>query len=231
MNLWYPPILVYHGVHPEHRSDTPSLLPQEFDRQMALIDERWRPIGFSQWIARWEKGLLPRRSLVVTFDDGTEDTFTQAFPILARYRIPATVFLIAGHIDKPGSLSSEQIRTMAREGISFGSHTVHHAYLPSLPPAQIHEELAESKRRIEGLGLPVEFLSYPAGGFTPAIAKVAQEAGYRAACTTNRGFQRQPVDRWALRRISMHPSASSAFGIQLRCSGYYGLNRRLRPPA
>ena len=230
--FWYPPVLAYHRVHPRPGKDTPTISPRIFEKQMAILAQRWEPTPLSEVVTRLESGCpIPRRVVVVSFDDGTEDTFTFAFPILAQYRIPATVFLIAGHIDKPGSLNSDQIRTMGQNGISFGSHTLSHSYLPSLSQAQVNDELQGSKRRLETFGFPIDLLSYPAGGFTPAIVKAVQEAGYKAACTTNRGIRRFPINRWAIRRISMHEKAASILGMWVRLSGYYGLNRRLRAPA
>lgn len=229
---WYPPILAYHRVHPEPASDTPTLSPEVFRRQMRILATRWRPIPLSDLVSCLEtKKPLPARAVVVTFDDGTEDNFSHAFPALLENRIPATVFMIADNVGKPGSLDTEQILKMRRGGIRFGSHTCRHAYLPSLPIERIREELIASKSTLQRMGLDLEFLSYPGGGFTPEIIRAAQEAGYRGACTTNRGIRRFPPDRWALRRITMHGNSSSAFGIWLRCCGFYGLNRRLRTPA
>lgn len=229
--FWYPPILTYHRVHPAAAADTPTLTPQQFDRQMTRLAQRWRPIPLATLITWLEgQGPLPRRAVAVTFDDGEESLAAHAGPILRRHRIPATVFMIADNIGRPGFLTEEQLRRLRGEGMTIGSHTLRHAYLPSLPADQARHELAESKRRLEQRsGGPVEFLSYPGGGYTPDVAQAARETGYRAACTTNRGTQRAP-DRWALRRITMHASAISAAGIWLRCSGYYTTWKRLRAP-
>ena len=230
--FWYPPILVYHRVHPDLRSDTPSLSPETFEQQMGLLAQRWKPISLSDLVQALEgKAPLPHRAVVITFDDGTEDNFTYAFPILSRYRIPATLFMIAGNLGRAGFLNIEQALKIQREGISFGSHTLNHDYLPSLPIEQARRSLLESKRILQEAGLSVEFLSYPAGGFTQLILEAVTQAGYRAACTTNRGLRRFPVNRWALRRITMHSTATSALELWVRCSGYYGFNRRLRPPS
>lgn len=229
---WYPPILAYHRVSPEHSSATPTLRPETFERQMRLLAQRWRPIPMDRLAEALEKGEPPpRRGVVVTFDDGTEDHYTHAFPILTRHRIPAVVFLIAGNIGKPGFLSWPQIREMRAGGITFGSHTLAHDYLPSLPGPQAEESLTLSRQLLKEQGIPADHLSYPAGGFTEEIARIAGRVGYRTACTTNRGFRRFPADRWALRRITMHESTRSSLGLWLRCCGWYGLNRSLRKPA
>ena len=229
--LWYPPILVYHRVRPTPGSDSPTIHPEIFDKQMTILKNHWRPIPLMELIRRLEKDqLLDHRAVVVTFDDGTEDNFTHAFPILARHHIPATIFMVVDNIDKPGNLTLSQMQERAKGGISFGSHTLHHAYLPSLYLDRVRTELVESKRKLEAYGFQADTISYPAGGFSEMILQEVQKTGYVGACTTNRGFRRFPVDRWALRRIAMHANSATAFDVWLRCCGYYGLNRRLRHP-
>jgi len=230
--IWYPPILAYHRVLPQPGSDTPGVTPEAFERQMRILAERWRPVPLTEIVARLEAGApTDRRWVAVTFDDGTEDLFTHAFPILRRHNIPATIFLIVANIGAPDGLKRDQILEMARGGITFGSHTLHHAYLPSVPPEQGRREIVDSKEEMEKMGLRVDLFSYPAGGFTREVQGIVREAGYRGACTTNRGEKRFPPDRWALRRVTMHGNATTPFSIWVRCSGYYGLNRRLRSPS
>lgn len=232
IRLRYPPILTYHRVHLDPASDTPAMAPEVFERQMAILSKYWKPIPLSGLVSCLEDGAaFPARSVVVTFDDGTEDTFAYAFPILKSYQIPATVFLIAANVGRDSFLKPEQIHRMRESGVTFGSHTTNHAYLPSLPMSKVWEEVIGSKRALEGLGLAVDTISYPAGGFTPQIQEMVRKAGYRAACTTNRGVQRFQIDRWAVRRISMHGKTTSFLGLWLRCSGYYGFTRSLKSPA
>lgn len=229
--MWYPPILNYHRVSPEASLKTPTVSVETFQRQISLLAERFKPISLGNLVNALEQGRpIPRRSVVVTFDDGTEDQFLHAFPILSRYRIPATLFLITDNVGKAGSLDLHQIQQMHAGGIQFGSHTHRHAYLPSLSLSQLREELLLSRAALEKWGLNSDLLSYPAGGFSVQIISEVQKAGFRAACTTNRGTDRFPPDRWALRRIALHESARRAFGIWVRCCGYYPLNRRLRAP-
>ncbi len=231
-SLWYPPILAYHRILPSGGRDSPTLTPESFRQQVQILATRWRPVPLSALVSWLEgKARLPARAVAITFDDGTDDTFTYAYPILARHQVPATVFLIVGSVGRPGYLTWEQVRRMRRDGFGFGSHGLTHDYLPALPPEQARISLSESLRALRENGVPAEFASYPAGGFTPEIAATAREEGCRAAFTTNRGLRRFPIDRWALRRITMHESAGSPTGMWLRCSGYYGLNRRLRPPS
>ncbi len=229
--IWYPPILTYHRIHPRPLEGTPTVAPGIFEKQMAILTRWWRPISFLDLVT-WIEGKtsLPRRSVVVSFDDGTEDNFTYAFPLLLKYRIPATIFLSPGSDITFNTLSPDQILQMHDKGIIFGSHTYSHRYLPSLSQEEVYQELRKSKEWLEKLIRPIEFLSYPSGGFTSEIATIARKVGYRAACTTNRGLKRHPINPWALRRITMHNRTISSFGMFIRCSGYYGINRRKRSP-
>ncbi len=199
---------------------------------MEILAQRWKPVPPSAVFESVDGGKpLPDKAVAVTFDDGTDDNFTFAFPILTKHRIPATIFMIAGQIGRPEYLSADQIPQRARGGGSFGSHGLDHEYLPSLSGPELAKTFSESKRRIEYLGITSEFVSYPGGGFTAEAIEAAKATGYRGGCTTNRGLRRFPPDRWALRRITMHEGARTRAGLWLRCCGYYGLNRRLRTPS
>ena len=229
--FWYPPILTYHCVLPSAGSNTPTVSVETFGKQMRMLRCNWNPISLGQAVDALARGQWPNRGVVVTFDDGTEDNFTHAFPVLSQEKIPATIFVITQSIGTAGFLTADQIRTMHESGIDFGSHSDNHDYLPSLEPEQARRSLENSKKSLEQVSrLPVQFVSYPAGGHTTEIMQAAREAGYSAACTTNRGFRRFPVDLFALRRVTIHEKVQDRFIMGLLCSGYSAINRRLRPP-
>lgn len=229
--FWYPPILTYHCVLPAAEGNTPTVSVQTFEKQMRMLRRHWNPISLGQAVDGLAHGQWPNKGVVVTFDDGTEDNFTHAFPVLAREKIPAAIFVITQSIGTAGFLTADQIRTMHESGIDFGSHSDNHGYLPSLEQKQARQSLENSKKSLEQVtGTPVRFLSYPAGGYTAGVMQAARETGYTAACTTNRGFRRFPVDLFALRRVTVHEQVQNRFIMGLLCSGYGAINRRLRPP-
>ncbi len=231
-SFWYPPILTYHRLDPEPADDTPTLTPTAFGAQMEYAASGWRVIPLADLVDWLQgKGPLPQGAVCLTFDDGTEDTYRYAFPVLQRLGLPATVFMITDNIGKPGSLNLHQMQEMHRGRITFGSHTDRHAYLPGLSLEACRKELQISKEKLESLlGQPVDLLSYPGGGYTAPVMELAAHLGYRAACTTNRGCQRRPIDPLALRRITAHSWGPSFLGVGIRVSGFYDLSRRLRPP-
>ncbi len=206
-------ILYYHSV-----SDAPirsSVSPPTFERQMEhLTRSGYRPLALSEAVRRLAtRAPLPERPVVITLDDGFQDNYEHAFPILTRLGLPATIFLTAAYIGTdrlptltrsdfvPRPLSWEQVREMHAHGIEFGSHSLTHAMLAQIPLEQARRETRESKRVIEEkLGVPVAFFCYPRGDYNQAVKRMVLEEGYEAACTTWPGANSGRTDLFALRR-------------------------------
>ncbi|MBI4343136.1 MAG: polysaccharide deacetylase family protein [Candidatus Omnitrophica bacterium] len=235
MSRWsyHLPILGYHRVGLFKGDHVPTVSAEAFERQLAWLSRRrYRVVGLEEVVACLEPGrAVPRRTTVITFDDGYEETHAVAWPLLKRFGFPATVFVTPSEVGLPGFATWEQVRAMAQDGMTIGSHTMHHSYLPLVPPERLPEELQDSKRTIEErIQRPVQFLSYPIGGFTPEVLRVAREAGYLAACTTNRAASLETVDRFALRRIKITDRDAHPLLLRAKLSGYYDLFRRLKQP-
>lgn len=231
---WTMPILTYHRVGEPKGDHVPTVSPETFEWQLRfLARHRFRVLELGDVVDAAAQGrALDRRTLAITFDDGYEETFSVAAPFLQRFGFHATIFVAPREIGAPGFMTWEQVRTLAQDGVRVGSHTMSHTYLPLAPRETLAYELAESKRVLEEhLGQSVLWLSYPIGGFTPAIQRLTREAGYRAACTTNRGVSKTTQDLFALRRIKMTERDRSALLMWVKLSGYYDLFRRLEQPA
>ncbi len=135
-------------------------------------------------------GSLPRRPIVITFDDGYRDVLWNAAPILHRMRMPATEYVITARISAGDSsfLTWRELRQLERNGFAIGSHTEHHVVLTQVAPAVAFRELVRSRVVLaRGLGRPVRWLSYPAGAVDPAVVAMARTAGYYLAVTTRPG--------------------------------------------
>jgi len=235
MSLWTVPVLVYHRVGDAREDHVPTVSTETFERHLRFIERgRYRVLRLEELAELLQAGTrMPRRTVVVTFDDGYEETFQVAAPILRRFGFPATVFVTPTEVGLPGFMTWDQLRHLARDGMSIGSHTLHHTYLPLVAEARAEQELVDSKRTLEQqLGQPVHVLSYPVGGFTPAIQRLAQAAGYRTACTTNRSLSKwAPQDLFAVRRIKMTERDRHAPLLWAKLSGYYDCFRRLERPS
>ena len=169
------PILKYHSIstnlfgqsHPYYQINTN---PEVFSRQMRWLKAHgYRGIHLSEMLDGLLSGLDMSKHVVITFDDGYRDFFTEGFAILKQCGFTATVFLVTDRIRKTPMrnegvdyLTWGDVRQLHSEGVRFGSRTVTHPDLRSLDPDQIDYEIGYSKEVIEQeLGEAVESFSYP----------------------------------------------------------------------
>jgi len=228
------PVLMYHYLGSGEGSLYVSA--ENFDRQMAyLADHQYRVISLEDLADGIEQGrVFERKTVAITFDDGTEDNYTLGFPVFQKYGYPLTVFIqtqnMNGVYEGKHLLSWDQVKEMAAGGVSFGSHTRRHAYLPHLTEEQLRDEVIGSKKDLdEQLGPATRFLCYPVGGFTGQVKHIVQEAGFRGAFTTNRGMQRFNKDLFELKRVKVKDhDLKQPFSFALKLSGYYNLLRSLK---
>ncbi len=228
------PILMYHSITVSEKLMNNVVSPKSFEYQMGFLKRHhYHVIGLDELVEATETHKsLPHNTAVITFDDGYIDNYTNAFPILKKYNFPATIFVITEAVDENGYLTWKQIREMEKFKIKFESHTCNHVYLPGTSLKIQQHEIEQSKKTLEEkLGHPIHFLAYPSGGFTDKIVEILKSAGYKAACTTNRGYNRFNQDLYELRRIRFNDD-DNIFDIPLwaKLSGYYNLFRTLKKP-
>jgi peptidoglycan/xylan/chitin deacetylase (PgdA/CDA1 family) len=229
------PILMYHCIGKAgDSSSSPSGLyvsVENFERQMEFLKvHRYNVVPLATVIEAVKRGeRLPTKTVTITFDDGTMDNIDKAFPVLKKMDFPATIFMITSNIDREGWLTREDLRLLDESGVTIGSHTVTHAFLPKITTdAEILTEVRDSKKMLEKiLGRPVTLFSYPAGGFTKRSKEIVAEQGYEGAVTTNHGFATD--DPFALHRIKIKNSGGSLFNFWIKTSGLYHLGRRRVP--
>lgn len=227
------PILMYHSISGD-KNNSLCVTPQNFARQIKFLHEKgYSVISLDDLVRRVAGGrkYLPR-TVVATFDDGFEDNFIHAFPVLSKYNVPATIFLITGYIDKKeGYLKWDQVSLMHKNGIEFGGHTRNNVYLPSVVNSRILlEEISGCKADIEKYaGTGARYFSYPMGAFNEKVKNAVELAGYKGACTTNRGLDRLNLDVYELNRIKITNSdMNKPFHFRAKLSGFYNLFRRIK---
>lgn len=211
-----PLVLCYHAVSDawEHAL---AVTPRAFERQLrSLLRRGYRPLVAD--------GLLEgqRRGLHVTFDDAYRSVL-DALPTLGRLGLPATIFVSTGFADaggrpldvpelaaeataQPGELATmswDELRAVARDGVEIGSHTVSHPHLPRLSDAELDRELGEARGRVEDeIGRPCRFFAYPYGEHDERVRNAVRSAGYDAAFALAAGADRG--DPHALPRIDLY---------------------------
>ena len=230
------PVLMYHRIcdltpeearSPLMRDLTVS--PAQFEEQVRyLVDNRFTVLTVEEVEAALrERHPLPERAVALTMDDGYRDNFTCAFPILARYGIPATVFLVTGVVGDGRHVSWDDARAMQAKTCTFESHTVHHYDLTALKPELLDSELRASKASIESrLSTPVSQIAYPSGAYNAMVTERARQAGYAIGWKKGGGPVTPGGDPYLLPRIRVRGSEDMA---TFRQSVWSGVElRRLR---
>ncbi|MCM8795942.1 MAG: polysaccharide deacetylase family protein [Candidatus Omnitrophica bacterium] len=223
------PILMYHSVNPNALAENRLAVSVEsFQRQMRFLKEHRYNVLPLEELARLikEKKKIPRRTVAITFDDGYKDNYVYAFPILKKYNLAATIFIIVDEVGRPQGdrLSWDEIIKMRDSGlISFGSHTLTHKYLTEIEDEEdLRKEIFGSKRILEEkLAQPVNLFCYPGGNFNSFIRKLVIEAGYQYAVATNPGKNYPSDDIFALKRIRISSTANNLLVFWFEISGFY----------
>ncbi|MFH0931790.1 MAG: polysaccharide deacetylase family protein, partial [Candidatus Zixiibacteriota bacterium] len=166
-------VLAYHKVTDEFEWGITRVKPESFEQQVEYLkEEGFSNIDLEELLLGEEK---KDKQIALTFDDGYESVYQNAFPVLKRYGFTAIIFLITGYTGKENlweagfgrkfkHLSWEQIQEMKESGFQFGSHTVNHPDLTRLDKKSLEYELKKSKDIIEDrLNQEIKFLSYPFG--------------------------------------------------------------------
>jgi peptidoglycan/xylan/chitin deacetylase (PgdA/CDA1 family) len=207
-NLFPVPVLMYHDLTdqpgPVSGEHGPYVLPAaSFRHQMEILGE----VGFLG--TRLDSLLDPAaatpvrgRRCVLTFDDGHESNCTLALPILLQAAFSATFFVTAGWIGRAPYMSWQQLKALAAAGMEIGSHSMTHRPPASLTHAELHAEMADSRKLIEDrLGRAVLSASSPTGFFNPQMLPVVREIGYRALCIGRIALWRDPRDTYRVPRL------------------------------
>jgi peptidoglycan/xylan/chitin deacetylase (PgdA/CDA1 family) len=226
---------MYHSIAAGPES-TLSVDPEIFQKQIEYLHKAgFKVISLDELVERVSRRARPlRKEVVLTFDDGFENNFIKAFPVLARYGMPATVFLETARVGaKAGYLNWDQVRIMAMNNIDIGSHTRMGVYLPAVKNEdEFISEIVSSKLDIESrVGKEVKYFCYPTGGFNDRIKEIVRGAGYKGACATNRGFDKSNFDLYEIKRIKVTDSdMTKPLHFQAKLSGYYNLFRKGKSP-
>jgi peptidoglycan/xylan/chitin deacetylase (PgdA/CDA1 family) len=214
-------ILMYHMVADPRSAEERRYAcpPRRFASHMrALGKNGYVPVSLGQVHHHLTGGRkLPERAVAVTFDDGFADNYTDAFPVLQRFQIPAAIFLTvstlgaenrwmsANGYPKRAMLDWSQVREMHAAGIGFGSHTLSHPRLSTLGRAAARAEINGSKQALEDkLGASVDWFAYPHGDWSGETVELVREAGHSLACSTRSGFNPADVNPLLLRRIEVY---------------------------
>lgn len=182
------PILMYHYIRdPDVQKSSIgknlSVSPSSLEKHLKIIKAKGLT---TTTLADWVNKKIVQPSIILTFDDGYSDFYTNAWPILKKYKARATIFIIKDKIDQPGYLTSNQIQKLSSQNVEIGSHSASHPNLTNISDANIKTQLEDSKSELEGItAKEVISFGYPSGKFDDRVIRAVKEAGYKIAVTTD----------------------------------------------
>lgn len=231
------PILMYHSIS---RSYNPkfarmTVLPEFFEKQVSyLAEHHYTPLTVTQFMqARVQgTGKLPERPVVITFDDGFADFFSDALPILKKYAFPATLYIATAFMGGTSRwlrreketarpmLTWQQVREISANGIECGAHTHTHPQLDTVSLSRAKKEIEYSKKLLEDhLGQQVTSFAYPFGYHTARVLHLVQEAGFSSSCAVRYALCTENDHPFSLSRVMAENMDEEAFANLLGGQG------------
>src|SRR5882724_6197086 len=219
------PILMYHSiskpsggkVHPYFETNTS---PETFELQMKYLhDMGYSTVSPGDVVSHLNsEPMAVNKKVVITFDDGFQDFYTQAFPVLQKYGLNATVYLPTAFIDTgtklflgKSCLTWPEVRELHKMGVVFGSHTVTHPTLKFMSETDLEHEVCASKETIEDeLGVSIDSFAYPYAfpehdaAFAHRLRDLLKSAGYNSGVSTVIGSNQTLEERFFLRRLPVN---------------------------
>jgi peptidoglycan/xylan/chitin deacetylase (PgdA/CDA1 family) len=220
------PILTYHDIQPVSKSRF-TITPEMFEQQLRYLAEHGY-VGITldelDRFLRYERP-VPRKTVMITIDDGYKSAKTIAAPLLVKYRFPATFFAYTDYIGTGGnSLSWADLRQLKTQGFDVQSHSKSHSNL-AIPRTNdsavdrsrwLDTEIAGTRKLMEQqLGGGIRYFAYPFGGFTPDVVETVKGAGYALGLGAKKGSNPFFIHRYRLKRYSIFMQSDITNFIQM----------------
>jgi peptidoglycan/xylan/chitin deacetylase (PgdA/CDA1 family) len=218
--------LCYHGIDDEKRET--SVTPENFEKHINLLQKKkYRFITLAEVVAYMQGEItLPKKAVALTFDDGYRSVYEKALPILLKYTIPATVFVVEHpdqkHLGNGAPILFEsEISEMKQTGlITFGNHSKNHRMLDTLSGDDLKEEIGSGT-----------YFAYPGGHYSKEAIQAVQEAGYEAAFSIRPGIVQKGDDRYLIKRNVITADMNLfmlGFHASIAADWYFGISRFIK---
>ncbi|WP_052076868.1 polysaccharide deacetylase family protein [Veillonella montpellierensis] len=207
------PVLNYHQVA-DTGAGVLTLHSEHFRQQMEYLkSEDYHPISLDELEAYLEgRGSLPWKPVVITFDDGYEDNYQVAYPILKEYGFKATIFMIGQDVNRKGFLTAAQLQELQAHGIDIENHTYAHKPLDTFSYDETVADLIHAKAILQDiLHKDTKYLAYPQGRYNEEAKRAVHDMGFTRAFTVGPGFATTDSDPMATPRMPIFEGATAWF--------------------
>jgi peptidoglycan/xylan/chitin deacetylase (PgdA/CDA1 family) len=205
-------ILMYHYIgdtDPKMSKSAASLhvATENLENQIKyLLDKGYHFVTLSEAYDMFIKtGKTPPKIVVLTFDDGYRSFYTNAFPILKKYKVKASAYIISQDIGRAGNVTWDMLKEISRSGlVEIGAHTVNHKNLKKLSDDDQRFQMGQNKKDLEeGLRIKVTTIVYPFGEHNTSTKQIAKELGFKGGAAVYNGSRPSTKDLYNWRRVQV----------------------------
>ena len=206
-----PRIVMLHQVTPHAEASGMNMPPAKFEQLLQYLVKKQAVFCFVSELDQYEG---QSNVFALSFDDGFQDNYQYAFPLLKKYNAKATIYL-ATQIEGIEKLDTAQIQEMSASGlIEFGAHTQHHVNLLKLSDEEAFAEMQASKKDVEVLVGKCLSFAYPFGRFNDKHQQMAKKIGFKNAVSTRKKVEAYTeTNQFNIPRVSTHGTMNA---LQMR---------------
>lgn len=198
------PILMYHSIGYEKGNDL-RVPKEKFAQQMKyLYNNGYTTLNLRQVYDFFQYDTpIPKKSVVLTFDDGYIDNYLYAYPVLKKYNFNATVFIVTSWVNKDKAyMNSAQLKEIDKNGFQVESHTAYHDELVTLSKQKQVNTFQKSKKFLENtLNRKIDYIAYPFGKFNKNSIDALKETKYKMALTIKGSWARKKSGIYSVHRM------------------------------
>lgn len=205
------PILVYHGIRKTKDTESKAVKeynvsPEVLDQQLAyIISAGYTPMTIHGLVEAQKAGTLPAKPILITFDDGWKDQYTDALPLLIKHNIPATFYIFTDAVNAKHFLTWDDVFAIDKAGMEIACHSVTHPMLTKLDPVQAFKEMQQCRTILEKkLGKSITDFAYPYGDYNHEIVTLTRDAGYDTGRTSNKSKYNSLSDLFTINALDAH---------------------------
>lgn len=209
------PILMYHSISDANPDNSLLVPPAMFKEQMDWLNNNgFTTMTLDEALDSLTTGKVPKKPVVVTFDDGYVDNYTAAFPVLKENNMKGVFFVITDYMGETAgnSMSIDMLKEMKAAGMEIENHTANHLELNALSREDAYNSIKNGQNFLRDvLGVESKYLCYPAGRYNEVTIEIEKELGVKAAVTTQGGISSNSDGLHELKRVRMSPMSIEGF--------------------